>query len=97
MPELSSYLINWTEHAKAGKFSPLEGREKEKNSLIHILLRSLKNNPVVVGESGIGKTALIQGLTQFMISKTSPAFLKNKQIVAFDVPAIMLNNNSTAT
>lgn len=95
MPELSSYLINWTELAKAGKFSPLVGREKELNALIHILLRSLKNNPVVVGESGIGKTALIQGLTQFMISKTAPAFLKNKQIVALDVPAIMLASATT--
>ena len=59
--DLSQYLINYTAAAKAGQLTELVGREKELERLIHILLRSTKSNPVVVGPSGIGKTALIEG------------------------------------
>ena len=96
MTEPNSFLINWTDQARKNLFPPLVGREKELNALIHILLRSLKSNPVVVGDTGIGKTALIKGLTQFMASKTAPAFLKNKQIVALDVASILLNSENIA-
>ena len=72
MADENSYLVNYTRMAKENQFPPLIGREKELERLIHILLRASKNNPVVVGPAGIGKSALLKGLISFMVSESAP-------------------------
>ena len=72
--DYTQYLINYTLDAKAGKFPELVGREKELERLIHVLLRNTKNNPVVVGSAGIGKSALLKGLISFMASESAPEY-----------------------
>ncbi len=84
------YLINYTLDAKAGKFPELVGREKELERLIHVLLRNTKNNPVVVGPSGIGKSALLKGLITFMASENAPEYMQSREVVGLDVAKIML-------
>ena len=88
--DLTQYLINYTQQAKEGQFPELVGREKELERLIHILLRNTKNNPVVVGPSGIGKTALLNGLITFMASNDAPEYMKSREVVGLDIAKIML-------
>ncbi|MBO7257395.1 MAG: ATP-dependent Clp protease ATP-binding subunit, partial [Alphaproteobacteria bacterium] len=88
--DVSKYLINYTELAQKGELGELVGREKELERLLHILLRTTKNNPLVVGIPGVGKSALIYGLTTFMASEGAPEFLQIKKVVGLDVAAIML-------
>lgn len=92
-PDVSRYLINYSSLAKAGKLTELVGREAELERLIHIMLRTTKSNPVVVGPSGIGKTALIEGLIQFVSSEDAPDELR-KEVVGLDVPRLMLDTKS---
>lgn len=94
--DLSQYLINYTAAAKAGQLTELVGREKELERLIHILLRSTKSNPVVVGPSGIGKTALIEGLIAFMASENAPDYLRQREVVGLNVQRLMLDSKSDA-
>ncbi|MBQ3695920.1 MAG: ATP-dependent Clp protease ATP-binding subunit [Alphaproteobacteria bacterium] len=94
--EATKYLINYTELAKQGKFPPLIGREKELERLIHALLRDDKNNPIVIGPAGIGKSALIEGLIQFMASEDAPEYMQTREVVGFDVGALMLDAASDA-
>ena len=75
---IENYLINYTQNVADGKIGHLVGREKELERLIHILLRSTKNNPVVVGVNGIGKTALLEGLIAFIHSSDAPEYLQSK-------------------
>ena len=91
MAEENSYLINYTQMAKENKFPPLIGREKELERLIHILLRASKNNPAVVGASGIGKSALLKGLISFMASESAPEYMQSREVVGLDVAKIMLD------
>lgn len=91
---LLKYLINYTEHAKAGTLVNLIGREAELERLIHILLRTTKNNPIVVGQPGVGKSALIEGLTVFMASDSAPDYLRAKSVVGLDVAALMLDSKN---
>lgn len=90
MAELSTYLINYTDMAKQGEMSPMIGREKEIGRLLHILLRADKNNPVIIGQSGIGKTALCEGLIQFLTTEDAPDYLRQKEFVGIDVGGVML-------
>ncbi len=92
-PDISRYLINYSALAKEGKLTELVGREAELERLIHIMLRTTKSNPVVVGPSGIGKTALIEGLIQFVSSDDAPDELR-KEVVGLDVPRLMLDTKS---
>ena len=89
--DYSKYMINYTQQAKDGKFPELVGRDKELERLIHVLLRNTKNNPVVVGPSGIGKTALLQGLIAFMASENAPEYMQSREVVGLDVAKIMLD------
>lgn len=91
MAEENDYLINYTRQAKEGQFAPLIGREKELERLIHVLLRASKNNPIIVGPAGIGKTALLKGLIAFMASADSPEYMQSREVVGLDVAKIMLN------
>ena len=94
-PDIRAYLINYSELSRAGKLTDLVGRETELERLIHIMLRSTKSNPVVVGPSGVGKTALIEGLIGFMSSDDAPDELR-REVVGLDVPRLMLDTTSEA-
>ncbi len=94
MADVSKYIINYTQMAKAGQLTPLVGRQDEVNRLMHILLRKNNNNPLVMGPSGIGKTALIEGLIQFMASESAPDTFKDVEVVGVDVASVMLDTTS---
>lgn len=94
MADISKYIINYTQMAKAGQLTPLVGRQDEVNRLMHILLRKNNNNPLVMGPSGIGKTALIEGLIQFMASESAPDTFKDVEVVGVDVASVMLDTTS---
>ena len=91
MAEENNYLINYTKQAKENQFPPLIGREKELERLIHILLRASKNNPIVIGPAGIGKSALLKGLITFMSSESAPEYMQSREVVGLDVAKIMLD------
>ena len=86
---LQTYALNLTEKAAKGKIDPLVGREKELERAIHILLRRRKNNPVFVGEAGVGKTALAEGLALAVHAGRVPDALKNVEIYALDMGALL--------
>jgi len=86
---LASYAINLTERARQGKIDPLVGRERELERAIHVLLRRRKNNPVFVGEAGVGKTALAEGLALAIHNGKVPDVLKNVEIYALDMGAVL--------
>ena len=94
MADVSKYIINYTQMAKAGLLTPLVGRQDEVNRLMHILLRKNNNNPLVMGPSGIGKTALIEGLIQFMASESAADTFKDVEVVGVDVASVMLDTTS---
>ncbi len=96
MAEENAYLINYTRQAKENQFPPLVGRERELERLIHILLRASKNNPVVVGPAGIGKSALLKGLISFMASENAPEYMQSREVVALDVAKLMLDAKDEA-
>lgn len=82
---LTEFGLNLTDLAKNHKLDPVVGREEETNRLIQILCRRNKNNPVLVGDSGVGKTAIIEGLAQRIATGNVPLKLINKQIIAIDL------------
>ncbi len=86
---LEKYGVDLTELAKEGKLDPVIGREKEIQQVIEILLRRTKNNPVLVGEAGVGKTAIVEGLAQKIVNKEVPEDLFDKRIVALDMGALL--------
>ncbi|MBK9156310.1 MAG: ATP-dependent Clp protease ATP-binding subunit [Chloracidobacterium sp.] len=88
-PNLQEFTRDLTEDAAQGKLDPLVGREPEIERLIEILCRRTKNNPVLIGEAGVGKTAIIEGLAQKIIDRAVPSFLENKRILALDLSAIV--------
>jgi len=86
---LEKYAINLTERAKAGELDPVIGRDLELRRVIQVLSRRTKNNPVLIGEPGVGKTAIVEGLAQKIVSGEVPEPLKNKQIVMLDIGALI--------
>lgn len=86
---LEQFGIDLTAEAKAGKLDPVVGRDKEIERLIHILLRRTKNNPIIIGEAGVGKTAVIEALCQKIIDGTVPEQLKDKKIIQLDLAALI--------
>ena len=85
VPHLKEFTRDLTTEAAQGKLDPLVGREEELERLIEILCRRTKNNPVLIGESGVGKTAIIEGLAQRIIDKEVPSFLENKRLLSLDL------------
>jgi ATP-dependent Clp protease ATP-binding subunit ClpA len=86
---LKAYALNLTERAAQGKIDPLVGRKKELERAIHVLLRRRKNNPVFVGEAGVGKTALAEGLALAVEQGRVPDVLKGVEIYALDMGALL--------
>ncbi|HKP68926.1 MAG TPA: ATP-dependent Clp protease ATP-binding subunit [Pyrinomonadaceae bacterium] len=88
-PNLQEFTRDLTADAAAGKLDPLVGRENEIERLIEILCRRTKNNPVLIGEAGVGKTAIIEGLAQRIVDKSVPSFLENKKVLSLDLSSIV--------
>src|SRR6266542_6981013 len=88
-PVLNRLGRDLTQLARDGKLDPVIGREKEIERVIQVLSRRKKNNPGLIGEPGVGKTAIAEGLAQRIVSAQVPESLKNKRIVTLDLAAVV--------
>lgn len=86
---LEKYTINLTERAKSGKIDPVIGRDEEVRRVIQILSRRTKNNPVLLGDPGVGKTAIVEGLAQRIVAGDVPDTLKHKQVLTLDLTGLL--------
>jgi ATP-dependent Clp protease ATP-binding subunit ClpB len=88
-PFLPKYTINLTEQAKKGKLDPVIGRDTEIRRVMQILCRRTKNNPVLIGDPGVGKTAIVEGLSQRIAAKEVPDSLKDKKLIILDIARVL--------
>ncbi|HNM56987.1 MAG TPA: Clp protease N-terminal domain-containing protein, partial [Thauera aminoaromatica] len=86
---LSKYCLDLTERARSGKLDPVIGRDDEIRRAIQILQRRTKNNPVLIGEPGVGKTAIVEGLAQRIVNDEVPETLKGKRVLSLDMAALL--------
>ena len=86
---LKRYAIDYTERAAQGKLDPIVGRDEEIRRTIQVLSRRTKNNPILIGEPGVGKTAIVEGLAQRIINGDVPSTLAHKRVMALDMGALI--------
>ncbi len=86
---LDKYGIDLTKEARDGKLDPITGRDKETERLIHILLRRTKNNPIIIGEAGVGKTAIVEALAQKIVQGSVPHDLLNRKIIQLELSSLV--------
>ena len=88
-PALSRYALDVTERARRGELDPVLGREEELAQLVQILTRRLKNNPLIVGDPGVGKTALVEGLAALMIAQRVPEYIADHSVLSLDLGLLL--------
>jgi ATP-dependent Clp protease ATP-binding subunit ClpB len=86
---LERYTRNLTEEARKGKLDPVIGRDEEVRRVMQVLSRRTKNNPVLIGEPGVGKTAIVEGLAQRIVNGDVPESLRNRELVSLDIGALL--------
>ncbi len=86
---LRKYAINLTDHAAEGKLDPIIGRDEEIRRVLHILSRRKKNNPILIGEAGVGKTAIVEGIAWRVVKGDVPENLRSKKIYTLDIAALI--------
>ncbi|MCC6753957.1 MAG: ATP-dependent chaperone ClpB [Saprospiraceae bacterium] len=86
---LNKYAINFTEAAESGKLDPIVGRDEEIRRILHILSRRKKNNPILIGEAGVGKTAIVEGIAWRIVKSDVPENLRDKRIYSLDLSALI--------
>src|SRR5690606_22858155 len=86
---LERYTRNLTEQARRGKLDPVIGRDEEVRRVMQVLSRRTKNNPVLIGEPGVGKTAIVEGLAQRIVNGDVPESLRNRELVTLDIGQLL--------
>ncbi|CAD7287106.1 ATP-dependent Clp protease ATP-binding subunit [Campylobacter suis] len=89
LDSLAKFGIDLTDKAMSGELDPVIGRDEEITRMMQILIRKSKNNPILLGEPGVGKTAIVEGLAQKIIAKDVPTSLANKRVIALDMSALI--------